>query len=480
MGFKEELDRVHSIYNEKGFIDYNDVIDLNKERSNKNFNTYGKYYNNSNFLTDTSFIDDLTMSNNDKRVMINAVKYNLLNFDHFFVKIIDINKPERYKVYIPIKKGEYYKALKYFIPIMSTIPYSYESKFRIAESTDMFTFRFYSFEGVTKLNEIIDSKKEIQDVIGENPYIKKFGHLYIMDEYNNTTYMSFVSDVLADYFGYTKEHNIGVNEETLIDYLNKINLSFYNEYDYPLYELKRIRNYFIDVIKGKNIYEVNKDKLDEQDISFITNEIYDKNNIKNTIMKLIIYIKEKSSSDIILDYDRNCFNTISSLIIDELKNMDLDLSNITYSTFNDGYILKDKNDKKILEFGLKKAKEIIYYDELNTKSRNKLKTYAYIKINDTVYDINKPVKEELLNERLNNGLTTYTSITKNKNGYTYREFDVNGDVITKYIQTNNKTIYEESRIDKDTTCEKVYVYKNLFKKLDKRLISSRNINNKEQ
>ena len=44
MGFKEELDRVHSIYNEKGFIDYTDVIDLNKERSNKNYNTYGKYY----------------------------------------------------------------------------------------------------------------------------------------------------------------------------------------------------------------------------------------------------------------------------------------------------------------------------------------------------------------------------------------------------------------------------------------------------
>ena len=160
--------------------------------------------------------------------------------------------------------------------------------------------------------------------------------------------------------------------------------------------------------------------------------------------------------------------------------MDLDLSNITYSTSNEGYILKDKNDKKILEFGLKKIKEIIYYDELNTKFRNKLKTYAYIKINDTVYDINKPVKEELLNERLKNGLTTYTSITKNKNGYTYREFDVNGDVITKYIQTNNKTIYEESRIDKDTTCEKVYVYKNLFKKLDKRLISSRKFNKKEQ
>ena len=33
MGFKEELNRVHSIHNEKGFIDYNDVIDLNKERS---------------------------------------------------------------------------------------------------------------------------------------------------------------------------------------------------------------------------------------------------------------------------------------------------------------------------------------------------------------------------------------------------------------------------------------------------------------
>ena len=92
MGFKEELDRVYNIYNEKGFIDYTDVIDLNKERSNKNFNTYGKYYNNSNFLTDTSFIDDLTMSNNDKRVMINAVKYNLLNFDHFFVKIIERSK----------------------------------------------------------------------------------------------------------------------------------------------------------------------------------------------------------------------------------------------------------------------------------------------------------------------------------------------------------------------------------------------------
>lgn len=482
MEFKKELDRVHKIYKEKGYIEYTDVIDLNKEESIKNYKKYKDFFNNSKGYANISFIDDLTISNNDKRVMLNIVKYNLSYFDDFFAKFIEIDKPERYKVYIPVKKGEFYHALKYFIPILSTIPYSSQNKFRIAESNDMIVFRFYSLEGVLKLNEIISSRPEVQKVIGDNPYLKKFGYLHIMDEYNNTSYMSFVSDILEDYFGYAKEHNILVNPKTLIDFLNNVNLSFYNEYNYPLYELKRIRNYFIDVINGKNTYQINKDKLVKKDISFITNEIYDNNNIKNTIMKLLIYIKEKSNNDVILKHDYKCLNTISDFIIDELKGMDLNLNKITYSYFNGKYILKDKNNKKILEFCLKKTKEINYYDEFNIKTGNKSKMYSYLKINDTIYDINKPVSDELLNEKLENGLTTYTSITKSKksNYFIFKEYDLNGNVITKNIQANNKTIYEEHRMGNDNVTEKIYNYRILSNKIDKKLISSRNINNKKQ
>ena len=108
--------------------------------------------------------------------------------------------------------------------------------------------------------------------------------------------------------------------------------------------------------------------------------------------------------------------------------------------------------------------------------------YSYLKINDTIYDINKPVSDELLNEKLENDLTTYTSITKSKksNYFIFKEFDLNGNVITKNIQANNKTIYEEHRMGNDNVTEKIYNYRILSNKIDKKLISSRNINNKKQ
>ena len=444
-------------------------------------------------MSKTVSYNNLKYKNGDKTLKIDldmckhAIDNKMVPWNCFFVACRNESEKTKYKAYIPLKKETFYEALEEFTPLLGSVPYCTQNKYRVYPSNDTIVFRFYDIKGALYLNDYINMNPHLKEYIGENLYIKKLDNIYIMEEKYSSSYMTFVTDTIREYFNETVNTKEEITKENFINFINNNITSDLNKCD------DDFKEYLLDVLNGNNEFKYNN--ADAKTVYNNNSENIESKKEKSLYQMFSIFLHQYSEDSNLIKFIYNLLST-SSFIINQRKLKDLevralytmskyiasDLENELLNNDNLNYYLNDKcfniidtkNNKSVFKINLEESNVLDYFDEFSRSITKEPGTIGYANYKNKKCYFSIPCTRSMEIERYNKGLSSMFIITKGEKNkeYTVDEIGLDGSVINKKVDFENQKEFEYIKYSNTSGRVNVYKLSKDFKRINKKLIIS--------
>lgn len=443
-------------------------------------------------MTKTVLIDDLKYKNGKKTMTVDldmckdAINNRMFPWNCFFVASREEDKRTKYKAYIPLKKETFYKALEEFTPLLVNAPYCVQNKYRVYPSNDTLVFRFYDIKGALYLNDYINKNSHLKEYIGENLYLKKLDNVYIMEEKQSSSYMSFVSDIIREYFDKFIIDRNDITKENFINFVNKCassnNNSCNGEFkDYLLdvlngnYEFKYTETKTDDdkVVNGNDYIEEKQKKSLSQVFSAFVSQFKQDSNLNKFIYSILSISKYLIDQKELNNLEIRSLNAMAEYIASDLEDEILNNDNIEYYLKDNCFYICDRKNV-IFKINFDMINTVNSFDELNKSTTKELGTIGYASYKNKKCIFNCPCTRSFIVDRYNNGLSSMFILTEgdNEKKYTVDDIGLDGSVINKKVDLENKKEVEYIKYSNTSGRVNVYRLSKGLRRINKRLIMS--------